>query len=110
MLEKERCIDGAGKILAEEREALKREREMRALDHATWKRDVEQHKHALDVEKAKRTKVESALNCVTCTQRARKVLVLPCKHLALCGVCSEGATTCPLCGANVGYKFDVFFI
>lgn len=108
----------AEKTLAAERmvaeKTLAAERKMRSMDNNTWERALEVEKRALDVEKralqdekARRTKAERALNCVTCKERSRTVFVQPCRHLALCGVCGEGATACPLCGMQLKGKCDV---
>lgn len=55
-------------------------------------------------------------DCVICCVRAADILVMPCKHLALCGACSgkmkigspgpEGK--CPLCRGGIADKVKVF--
>ncbi|RPB10076.1 hypothetical protein P167DRAFT_282657 [Morchella conica CCBAS932] len=55
-------------------------------------------------------------DCVICCVRAADTLVMPCKHLALCGACSSKMRTgssgpegrCPLCRAHIVDKMKIF--
>ena len=49
------------------------------------------------------------LSCVACRAEPRTVVLLPCAHLALCGVCSRKLpkNECPVCRAFIERKQDV---
>jgi len=50
--------------------------------------------------------------CVICLERRRSVLLLPCRHLCLCHICSseneEQLRTCPLCQKGIENKIQTF--
>jgi len=49
--------------------------------------------------------------CCICWERKKSVILLPCKHLCLCGNCSAanpGLKTCPLCCAHVAEKMVIY--
>jgi len=48
--------------------------------------------------------------CCICWEHKKSVILLPCKHLCLCGKCSAanpGLKTCPLCCAHVAEKMVI---
>ena len=50
---------------------------------------------------------ESSL-CVACREKARTVLLLPCRHLCLCAACSgRVAERCPICRGGIEERVDV---
>lgn len=62
---------------------------------------VEKEKEAAEKQKkaAEKDKEElvERLNCCVCYERRRSTLLLPCRHLALCGTCAFGLRKCPIC-------------
>jgi len=48
--------------------------------------------------------------CVICCHEERTIVLLPCRHLCLCGPCSEHESLrdCPLCRKPIQHKFSVF--
>ena len=48
--------------------------------------------------------------CVICTVEHKSVLLMPCRHLCLCKICSkrEEVTHCPLCRGEIEDRIDVF--
>ena len=48
--------------------------------------------------------------CVICCNEDRSIVLLPCRHLCLCGPCSEHESLrdCPLCRKPIQHKFSVF--
>eukprot|EP00928_Gymnodinium_smaydae_P032100 TRINITY_DN23339_c0_g1_i3.p1 TRINITY_DN23339_c0_g1~~TRINITY_DN23339_c0_g1_i3.p1 ORF type:complete len:352 (-),score=95.64 TRINITY_DN23339_c0_g1_i3:340-1395(-) len=49
--------------------------------------------------------------CVICMSALRRIVFLPCKHQVCCADCGQGArapSTCPLCRAEVHWRFKVF--
>lgn len=61
---------------------------------------------AKNIQKAIQRKSE-ANQCVVCLHGARKVLLLPCAHLILCGECGMKVTCCPICRAGIGNRVRV---
>ncbi|GAX76206.1 hypothetical protein CEUSTIGMA_g3650.t1 [Chlamydomonas eustigma] len=39
--------------------------------------------------------------CIACMARTREVIIIPCGHLVLCGQCSKGINTCPMCRVEI---------
>lgn len=48
-------------------------------------------------ETVRRTVVAKGRMCRSCGEEESCVLVLPCRHLCLCGVCGSSVHTCPIC-------------
>ncbi|KAF3516189.1 hypothetical protein DY000_02064290 [Brassica cretica] len=48
-------------------------------------------------ETVRRTVVAKGRMCRNCGEEESCVLVLPCRHLCLCGVCGSSVHTCPIC-------------
>ena len=48
--------------------------------------------------------------CVICLERDKNILLLPCKHLCLCGKCFHvnNLTECPICRKTIASHLDVF--
>jgi len=48
--------------------------------------------------------------CVICIDKLANIVCLPCKHLALCGMCDQRQTVlvCPICRADVHEKLPIF--
>mmetsp|Transcript_8829 Transcript_8829/g.7890 ORF Transcript_8829/g.7890 Transcript_8829/m.7890 type:complete len:346 (-) Transcript_8829:20-1057(-) len=48
--------------------------------------------------------------CVICIEREKTVLLLPCRHLCLCEVCStyDSLTNCPVCRRKINDKINAF--
>ncbi|CAA7410505.1 unnamed protein product [Spirodela intermedia] len=46
--------------------------------------------------------------CGACKRGEASRLVLPCRHLGLCGECDAGADSCPLCGGQKSATISVF--
>jgi hypothetical protein len=44
--------------------------------------------------------------CVSCGQRRRNVLLLPCKHVVLCDACAD-VDSCPSCGVPCTQRIRV---
>jgi len=61
---------------------------------------------ASSIQRTIQRKSESA-KCVVCLVGERKVLLLPCAHLMLCGECAEKLTFCPICRAVIATKVKV---
>ena len=54
--------------------------------------------------------VEDRHLCVVCCSAEKSIVLLPCRHMCLCGPCSEheGMTACPLCRRAIINRFSVF--
>ena len=52
--------------------------------------------------------LDSASDCVVCLEISRQVVLLPCRHLCLCEVCSRDVQVCPVCRGHVTDKMSVF--
>ena len=54
------------------------------------------------------------LLCVVCMEREKKVLLLPCKHVCMCKVCSDeivaGSAQCPVCREHIVDSIDNVFV
>src|SRR5690606_39011001 len=48
--------------------------------------------------------------CVVCVERDKSVVLLPCRHMCLCEVCSNYSTmvACPLCRKSIVHRISVF--
>lgn len=48
--------------------------------------------------------------CIVCEEKAKSILLLPCRHLCLCSNCANHPvmTKCPLCCQNVDCKLEVY--
>jgi RING finger protein 26 len=48
--------------------------------------------------------------CVVCHESEKTVLLLPCRHLCVCQLCSQhdGLDACPLCRQAIAEKLDVY--
>lgn len=48
--------------------------------------------------------------CVICAEREKTVVLLPCRHLCLCDVCSsyDSMVNCPLCRKDIDHKISVY--
>ncbi|CAD7923308.1 unnamed protein product [Amoebophrya sp. A120] len=53
------------------------------------------------------TNLEEQSLCCICFERDRSVLLRPCSHLALCGVCSGKVDTCPICRSRIMSRIQV---
>merc|ERR1711964_628866 len=53
-------------------------------------------------------RLEHETNCCVCFERKRSVVFRPCKHMIVCGECSERFTTCPFCREQINEKMEVF--
>ncbi len=52
---------------------------------------------------------DDQLNCVVCLANRKNVVVLPCKHLAVCEECALGINdACPVCRTPIEQKLTVF--
>ncbi|XP_044966400.1 probable BOI-related E3 ubiquitin-protein ligase 2 [Hordeum vulgare subsp. vulgare] len=49
----------------------------------------------------------AAPSCKACGQRDACVLLLPCRHLSLCGACEPSVDTCPVCAATKNASLHV---
>ena len=51
--------------------------------------------------------------CVVCMVHAKKVLLLPCKHMCMCKACTDkvlaGSGQCPVCREHVVDSLEAFF-
>ena len=44
------------------------------------------------------------LECTVCMDAERSILLLPCRHLALCETCSNKCSKCPICRTTIASK------
>ena len=55
----------------------------------------------------------SDMLCVVCMEREKKVVLLPCKHMCMCKVCTAeiiaDSARCPVCREHVADSFEAFF-
>jgi RING finger protein 26 len=56
--------------------------------------------------------VKSQRMCVVCQEREKTVVLMPCRHLCLCDVCGDAASSqvkaCPLCRRQIVNKINVY--
>lgn len=50
---------------------------------------------------------DAVRRCGACRRGEASRLVLPCRHLCLCGECDQGADSCPLCGGQKSATISV---
>jgi hypothetical protein len=88
----------------EERERSEREERER--------RQREREKEVYEVPESKE-ELESLVTCAICMDKKRTVLVLPCKHLAMCSACArriyETSKECPICKTPICSLTHVFY-
>ena len=48
------------------------------------------------------------LECIICYERIRSVLIMPCRHVCVCGPCSQQLKLCPLCNGILDELIPVF--
>ena len=55
----------------------------------------------------------SDMVCIVCMEREKKVVLLPCKHMCMCKVCTDeimaDKARCPVCREPVVDSFEAFF-
>ena len=55
----------------------------------------------------------SGMVCIVCMEREKKVVLLPCKHMCMCKVCTDeimaDKAQCPVCREAVVDSFEAFF-
>jgi E3 ubiquitin-protein ligase BOI-like protein len=51
--------------------------------------------------------IAAAPSCKVCGQGEACVLLLPCRHLSLCGACEPAVDTCPVCAATKNASLHV---
>lgn len=70
--------------------------------------NVEARKSALVVEALEQQKEQRL--CVICQEKDKSVVLLPCRHLCLCEVCSahDDLAHCPLCRRPIAHRISVF--
>ena len=70
--------------------------------------NVEARKSALVVEALEQQKEQRL--CVICQEKDKSVVLLPCRHLCLCDVCSahDDLAHCPLCRRPIAHRISVF--
>ncbi|CAK8678724.1 unnamed protein product [Clavelina lepadiformis] len=44
--------------------------------------------------------------CLTCKTEERRILFLPCQHIACCLVCGESIIECPICRTHIIQKIQ----
>lgn len=57
----------------------------------------EETKEPEELEETKEPEETKDNTCVVCLSEPRTHLILPCRHMALCGVCEKMCNTCPIC-------------
>lgn len=73
---------------------------------AIVEREEEQRRKA---ERQRREELDSeATLCVVCQDEARRLVFMPCRHLACCGTCGGNLTHCPLCRTAIDKRWEVF--
>ena len=48
------------------------------------------------------------LPCAVCLDAPVSTLVMPCRHLSLCGDCSEALARCPICRSGIAERIQVY--
>mmetsp|Transcript_26472 Transcript_26472/g.41479 ORF Transcript_26472/g.41479 Transcript_26472/m.41479 type:complete len:375 (+) Transcript_26472:47-1171(+) len=79
------------------------EQDLKACLEATTRRKEKVTKEQLD-------NAAASTLCVVCQERAKTVLILPCRHMCLCQECSENQSlkACPLCRIEIESKIQAF--
>jgi E3 ubiquitin-protein ligase BOI-like protein len=54
--------------------------------------------------------IAAAPSCRACGQGEASVLLLPCRHLSLCGACEPAVNTCPVCAATKNASLHVLLL
>lgn len=68
---------------------------------------VEERKSGLIANALNKTSDEQKL-CVVCIDAEKSVLLLPCRHVCVCKLCSRQIDSCPVCRAQIQDKINVF--
>ena len=68
---------------------------------------VEERKSCLIANALNKTSDEQKM-CVVCLDQEKSVLLLPCRHVCVCKVCSRQVDSCPVCRAQIVDKINVF--
>ena len=61
-------------------------------------------------EKTRRDKAAEQKLCVVCMENQPTVVLMPCKHLCLCGECSQSPTMkkCPMCRKSIENRLEIY--
>jgi ATP-dependent DNA helicase PIF1 len=52
--------------------------------------------------------IEEDKLCVVCKENSKNVVLLPCRHMCLCKICSENINKCPICRKDINEYMQVF--
>jgi len=72
------------------RKQLKVQRRLEHIENEIWSRKNQKNEHSEE------------MLCVVCKKEKRDTVLLPCRHLCVCGGCSNDLDNCPACQANIG--------
>ena len=50
---------------------------------------------------------EERLKCKICKKNKKSTILMPCKHLVSCELCSEKLPICPICGNQYNEKLNI---
>lgn len=97
-------LDGPSDALRHFQAYVRRRDEETASEEAASKR-----KRARGPPESEATATQaSSMECRICYDRPIDVLLLPCRHLVCCQVCSALSATCPVCRGRVSETFRVY--
>ena len=68
---------------------------------------IEERKSGLIADALNKTSDEQKM-CVVCIDQDKSVLLLPCRHVCVCKLCSRQLDTCPVCRTHIDDKINVF--
>eukprot|EP00026_Physarum_polycephalum_P008428 Phypoly_transcript_08514.p1 GENE.Phypoly_transcript_08514~~Phypoly_transcript_08514.p1 ORF type:complete len:412 (+),score=67.98 Phypoly_transcript_08514:166-1401(+) len=108
--------------LTEKIQKLERERQDIRMALAASKRESRQCKINCDAELNKKTQslmdmamqltaltcLRQSMNCVICEEKVATAVLLPCRHMVMCGTCSQKVTKCPMCRVDIRNKFEIY--
>merc|ERR1712046_537735 len=76
-------------------------RALRAHRQQRWEKQLRSVQRRHDEESKGRQSLEDAQACVVCSESAKAVLFMPCRHLCACRTCAARLVACPICRTTI---------
>ena len=52
--------------------------------------------------------LSDTIECAICTERMKNTILMPCRHMAACELCSRALDICPICRSHISQKITAF--
>ena len=78
---------------------------VRVIKGDTW---IERVKSSPVIETVEHSFPTGAVKCSVCLENVADILLIPCRHLCMCGPCKMNVATCPICRVAILAVMTVF--